>query len=429
MGISLADREKLFQPFIQADGSITRRFGGTGLGLAISQNLLQLMGGEFSVESTQGQGSCFSFELIFQEASTQDMGTLMSNSAFNSKGLLQLSIAGCRVLIVEDNRINQQVVSELLTLQGLHVTLAGNGKEALNQLEQQSFDAVLMDVHMPEMDGFQATEQIRLQPRFTTLPIIALTAGVTQSEREHCLHVGMNDFVAKPINPWQLLATLQHWIKPDEHLLDDKSSVASPPTESPNPLEHLPGFELKPLLILFNYNQERTLEMLSIFMEDIQNLSAEIELKLAENNLPAVFELVHQIKGASGNVGAMDLHKAAIALEDNLDQTQFPNVLHKFQQSLTKTIITIINLQTSATFSATLTIDIQELTQTIIDLDNRLKENDFIPETMLNLLKSQLPSEQIKRFTRLRKQINNFHYDDARRTLHDLLDSIKISNI
>jgi CheY-like chemotaxis protein len=115
-------------------------------------------------------------------------------------------------LVAEDNMINQLVVREFLKLSGFVVTIVNNGQEALNQLASDEFDVVLMDAHMPVMDGFEATALIRSQPRFANLPIIALTAGVTQDEREQCLNCGMNDFVAKPIVPETLLATLSHWL-------------------------------------------------------------------------------------------------------------------------------------------------------------------------------------------------------------------------
>lgn len=219
IGMSEAFRNQLFQPFSQADGSITRKFGGTGLGLAISQNLLRLMGGEFEVASQPDQGTSISFELRLSISShgrirndrhreKHEAGKLeheLQEAAKNLKGV--------RILVAEDNKINQQVVKEFLKLSGMEVEIANNGQEALDILKAGNFDAILMDMHMPEMDGVQATKLIRSGTEYAGLPIIALTAGVTQEERDSCMSAGMNDFVTKPINPGVLLSSLSRWIK------------------------------------------------------------------------------------------------------------------------------------------------------------------------------------------------------------------------
>ena len=210
IGLSETDQDKLFKPFSQVDDSITRRFGGTGLGLAISCNLVQLMGSHILVESALGQGSRFSFEVLLGMPTTIiEKPETTRLSPLNNVGQLPV---GTRILVAEDNTFNQQVVMELLRLSGASVEVANNGEEALALLELGEFDAVLMDVHMPVMDGFEATQKIRNLAEFAQLPVIALTAGVTQEERNLCLAAGMNDFINKPINTQQLLSTLTRWI-------------------------------------------------------------------------------------------------------------------------------------------------------------------------------------------------------------------------
>ncbi|CAK0758487.1 two-component system, sensor histidine kinase [Gammaproteobacteria bacterium] len=228
IGISEDDLSKLFKPFSQVDASITRKFGGTGLGLAISQKLLQLMGGNFKVPSKQGQGTTFSFDVLlgigeFQH--TRDTPRRTKQEVGNLKQDLQqlaTKLKGSHILVVEDNAINQQVMKGFLALSSIEVSIADNGQEALNLLEQQTFDAILMDVHMPVMGGVEATKRIRLDQKYLDLPIIALTAGVTQEEQDKCLASGMNDFIAKPINPENLITTLTKWVKPTE--LPERSS-------------------------------------------------------------------------------------------------------------------------------------------------------------------------------------------------------------
>jgi CheY-like chemotaxis protein len=188
IGIAKHDLKKLFQPFSQVDDSITRRFGGTGLGLAISQNLLQLMGSELIVTSELGSGTTFTFKLelayvkknkIFEK---NNQSSIVSTSIFAE--MAGKDLFGTRVLVVEDNLINQLVVSDILKLSGMVVEIADNGQEALNILEQQSFDVILMDIQMPIMGGLEATRHIRNQRGDTKTPIFALSAGVTMSERE-----------------------------------------------------------------------------------------------------------------------------------------------------------------------------------------------------------------------------------------------------
>jgi CheY-like chemotaxis protein len=214
IGISAEDQDKLFQPFNQVDGSITRRFGGTGLGLAISNNLLQLMDSEFSLTSTPGLGSSFSFELALGVSTTSIQYRVTEPSAIVSPTLnYYQQLVGARILMAEDNLLIQQVVRESLIPSGIIVTIANNGQEALDLLAQSKFDGILMDIHMPVMDGFETTQRLRSLPGLATLPVIALTAGVTEEEQAQCLAAGMNDFISKPIDLTQLLLTLAQWLR------------------------------------------------------------------------------------------------------------------------------------------------------------------------------------------------------------------------
>lgn len=218
VGISAEQQSRLFKPFSQGDDSITRRFGGTGLGLAISESLLKLMDSEFIVNSEPDSGCCISFIVNFQIPEQHETINDEYLNKFEVGGLnkkLQQKadiIGGSQILVVEDNRINQFVVKGFLTLAGVKVCLANNGEEALEKIKNQTFDAILMDVQMPVMDGLEATRQIRKYQQFQTLPIIALTAGVTKEERETCLLSGMNDLVSKPVNSNELIAVLCRWI-------------------------------------------------------------------------------------------------------------------------------------------------------------------------------------------------------------------------
>jgi len=207
IGISAEQQDKLFKPFSQVDDGFSRNFEGTGLGLAISQQLIQLMGSGITLVSKLKLGSCFSFELLLPLAllTTIDAPKLILDSQ-------ETALSGIKILVVEDDAFNQKIVNQVLTRCGANVTFADNGLEALAKLAQDAFDVVLMDLHMPIMNGFETILEIRKQARFAELPVIALSAGVTKEEKQRYLDVGMNDFIAKPINKLELLATLERWL-------------------------------------------------------------------------------------------------------------------------------------------------------------------------------------------------------------------------
>lgn len=203
-GIGIAPEQigRLFNPFVQADSTITRRFGGTGLGLAISQRLCELMGGSINVTSQEGHGSVFTATFVATEA-TSDPTDSIDESA-HADGALPAPSASLDILVVEDNPLNRKLAGMMLQRLGHRTTFAENGNEAVERTNDHPFDAVLMDLMMPELDGFGATQAIRrresLRPRTPRVPIIALTANAEESEKENCLQAGMDDFLTKPLD-------------------------------------------------------------------------------------------------------------------------------------------------------------------------------------------------------------------------------------
>ena len=197
----------LFSPFFQGDASTTRQFGGTGLGLSICKRLIELMGGTIEVSSTPGQGSVFQFELPLAVDHSLPVATARAPDDAPLR-------AGIRVLLVEDNPVNQKVAAALLGKLGCQLVVAGNGAEALERLAAESFDVVLMDCQMPVMDGFEATRRLRAGDAGTTMqqvPVIAMTANAMQGDREECLACGMDDYLAKPVSNAALKQALAHW--------------------------------------------------------------------------------------------------------------------------------------------------------------------------------------------------------------------------
>ncbi len=204
IGIPVNQHQRIFEAFSQADGSMTRRFGGTGLGLTISSRLVQLMGGSLSVDSRPRAGSCFRFTVRVHPVAPADLPAAPGRLT-PGKQMRHL-----RVLVAEDNPVNQQVIARLLSRLGHEVALAGNGREALEAMTRDRFDAVLMDVQMPEMTGLEAAGAIRRAENGSgrRVPIIALTAHAMTGDRERCLESGMDGYLAKPIRAAELAETL-----------------------------------------------------------------------------------------------------------------------------------------------------------------------------------------------------------------------------
>jgi signal transduction histidine kinase/ActR/RegA family two-component response regulator len=202
-GIPEEKRQIIFEPFRQADGSTTRRFGGTGLGLAISTGLVDIMGGRIWVESEVGRGSTFHFTAPFT----------LGQMAPPQRTVAPASLPECpplSILVAEDNVVSQKLVTALLKERGHAVTLAGNGCAVLEQVDARDFDLILMDIQMPEMDGLQATAEIRQREGQTGkhIPIVAMTAHAMAGDRERCLDSGMDGYIAKPIHPGELMALI-----------------------------------------------------------------------------------------------------------------------------------------------------------------------------------------------------------------------------
>ncbi|MFP6850749.1 MAG: response regulator [Pseudomonas sp.] len=207
IGISQERLEHMFDAFQQADTSISRRYGGTGLGLPIARTLAERMGGTLRAVSQEGQGSIFTLGIPLPFS--QQPPEFASNSLTptdNGDGQL--------VLLVEDNPVNQTVIEAMLRSLGYRVSLVGDGAQAVHQVTQQPYAAILMDCRLPIMDGYEATRQIRQLPNYADLPIIALTANALQGDREACLEAGMNDYLAKPFKRADLQRILQRWLAP-----------------------------------------------------------------------------------------------------------------------------------------------------------------------------------------------------------------------
>ncbi len=208
IGITPEQQARLFRPFEQADGSLTRKYGGTGLGLAITKKLAENMGGETGLSSTPGQGSTFWFTARLKPTARQkDEAAAAAVENIRAR-------AGARVLVVDDNRTNADMVAALLRRAGMQAEIANDGASGIDKTLSGGFDLVLMDMQMPDMDGLEATRRIRAQPAPRFVPIVAMTANALASDRERCLEAGMSDHLAKPFGLTDLWSLLARWLPP-----------------------------------------------------------------------------------------------------------------------------------------------------------------------------------------------------------------------
>jgi len=326
IGMTSEQRAKLFQPFVQADSSTTRRYGGTGLGLTISKRIIEAMGGEANVESTLGVGSTFSFTARFGRAEAQAHPNAGPESAAR-----EVRLDGMRVLLVEDNEINQQIAVELAQSAGAVVDVANNGQEALDMLMRTDapvYHAVLMDVQMPVMDGFEATRLLRKEARFAHLPIIAMTAHALEEERQRCLRSGFNDHLSKPIDPAHYLGTLSDYLVAQTgHAAPGRQFASS--TEQPTvsaEVAGVPGLNTQAGLMRVNGKWALYRSLLGQFVHNQAGTPAALHDALAAGDHARQTALLHALKGVAANLGAEVLARDAAGAEAQVRQGTFDAV-------------------------------------------------------------------------------------------------------
>ena len=338
-GIGLTEEQigKLFQSFQQADTSTSRKYGGTGLGLAISKKLANLMGGDVGVESDYGHGSTFWFTARLGKGVVREKGAEEDQASSLMAASLD-AIRGSVVLLVEDNEFNQQVASELLSELGFVVDIAEDGRKSLEMLPKRSYDAVLMDMQMPVMDGVTATVEIRKQEAFRDLPIIAMTANVMAAEIQGCMDAGMNDHVAKPIDPDDLFGKLVKWIKPKQASpvqVGDATSVSAVVGESltaavvalgkkkaPDDPPEIPGLNTTLGLKRVMGKKAFYLDMLGKYIDNQGQAPAQIRQSLDGGDYGTAERLAHTAKGVSGNIGATEMQELAARVEKAIKEQQ-----------------------------------------------------------------------------------------------------------
>ena len=568
IGISQDTLAQLFQPFQQADGSTTRRYGGTGLGLSISQRLVEMMSGRIEVSSTTGKGSEFAFTARFGKrpgetskrplmlpdlnglsvltvddnpralsvirqylesfgfrvtAATSGAEALVivesaltaatpfdlvvvdwempgldgietarriaaavgdhkkhrtmmvsmhghvwsqpespfvnamltkpftPSRLFNTIATLfvrhgapadplppeaadQHKVSGAHLLLVEDNDINQQVARQILENAGIRVTVAADGEQAVREANSQPFDGVLMDINMPVMDGYLATLEIRRTHSQSDLPIIAMTANAMSGDREKCLAAGMNDHIAKPVNPAEMFATLARWIVPEYPKANDPSAASSalPGTVR---LPNLPGMNVEAALVRLGGNVGEFLALIDKFRRRHRDSLTEIRLAMLEGDRTMAERLAHTLKGIAGNLGADNLHRKLQDLERAIREAVGPSKIEGLLSSASQDLtvcLAAIDAQLpppEADTPEVLHIDANpgELAALIQTALAQLNEFDADAEDSLKQIHSMLPLDDPKAhqiMAHIEKCLERYDYEAARNALVELADHL-----
>ena len=336
-GIPQEQQSRIFSPFEQADCTTTRRYGGTGLGLAIAHRLAELMGGKTGLSSSPGDGSTFWFTALLGIGHSDAANLSLPITQDDAEHLLSTAYRSNQILLVEDNVINQEVALELLSAVGLQAELAVNGEKAVKMCTEKTYDLILMDMQMPIMDGVAATRAIRASGG--KQPILAMTANAFGEDRQRCLDAGMNDHIAKPVDPQNLYSVLIKWL-PTPSVFCLPTTTAAPPASlqriakvSHTTLAEIPGLNLLHGMKAVRDKLPLLMRLLQTFLASHRNDAAAIAAALDNSQTEEAERLAHSLKGASATLGLLDIHESAKALEAAIrEKLPAPDIAHQQAQ-------------------------------------------------------------------------------------------------
>ncbi|MDQ3051218.1 MAG: tetratricopeptide repeat protein [Bacteroidota bacterium] len=336
IGIPEENIHSIFESFKQLTFDNKRIFGGTGLGLSIVKQLVDLQGGSISVNSKVGQGSVFKVELPFKLLTALDKSKRKGGSK-SDVTIKDLTLV--KILLVEDNKVNQFLAQKLLTKMGFKVEIANNGKEALAILEKSLFDIILMDVQMPEMNGYELTQLIRssLPSPANQIPIIALTAYASNQEKDKAKSLGMSDYITKPYSPHELLTAILKFVKNDNGV-QENGQKDKPYDVTVEDIR----LTSEKLIQLFSGSIEDVLSLLHMLVGQIPQLISESAAHIEAKNWSATFQSIHKLKSSINLLKINSLKNSVSELEefsrDQINTDRIPPVFDEFRKSCEQTV-------------------------------------------------------------------------------------------
>ena len=443
IGIAPDKIDRLFKAFEQVDTSTTRVFGGTGLGLVITRRIAELMGGEVGVESMPGRGSTFWFTARIQRGRGLIPEATSANEA-NAETQLRQQYGGVRIMLADDSAINREVVVELLQAVGLSVDVAVDGLEAVEKARANPYDLILMDMQMPNLNGLLATQAIRKLPGWESKPIVALTANAFTEDRRACQDAGMNDFVAKPVEPEVLYLALLKCLpvsgqfqsvdpemnKTSASGLDNKTIdvLNESPANALSRLTTMPGMNVARGLAGLRGNADKYLNLLSRFIELHVDDMQKLVIYLDNGDRPAARRLAHSLKGTAATLGVDQLSVMAGDLENLLRTSSADGMratdIHVEMKAISLTLnalSAIIDFPSTTISKADLTCKDQEsLKSVLIEIDKLLEQNDTTVISLFEKHARALRNAFGDSFEILERQINLFDFEVARKSLKHL---------
>ncbi len=326
IGIAEDKLDKVFETFTQLDSSTIRKAGGTGLGLSLCKSFVEMMGGQLDLTSQKGQGSTFCFTISVPLPTQKAIEQAVERQ---KPPQTDIKVNAC-VLLVEDMKTNQFVATETLKNIGCSVDLAENGKQAVEKAQKKKYDLVLMDCHMPVMDGYEATEKIRKDSKKNkATPIVALTANILKEDKDRCLEVGMNDVLIKPIDQHALLQLMLQ----EDNILALAEKKTKPKLRKRKPVKKStakkkPGPQIDQDVLegLFSSFGDKATTVIQIGLEDAEKCMNEIEKALKEKDLESLGLEAHALKSVVRQIGAMKMGETALALETKGKDGHFKDI-------------------------------------------------------------------------------------------------------